>query len=74
MSATQCQCINGPLLSVKRSPLINVGSETPKSRFKGMTLKTHDPDPLGREMAKAALETHTVQQLQALKHSMIRCF
>lgn len=70
MPATQSQCTNGPLL---RSSVIAMGSEH-QSTFKGITLKTHDLDPLGREMAKAALETHTVQQLQALKHSMIRCF
>lgn len=75
MSATQCQCTNGPLLSFKRSSLIVVGSENTKVNVQRHDSENTRPRPAWTwNGKKAALETHTVQQLQALKHSMIRCF
>lgn len=39
-----------------------------------MTLKTHDLDPLGREMAKAALETYstTVTSLKTFNDKVLQ--
>lgn len=75
MSATQCQCTNGPLLSFKRSSLIGVGSENTKVKVQRHDSENTRPRPAWTwNGKKAALDTHTVQQLQALKHSMIRCF